>query len=150
MPSPQEILAQGAETYEKKNKSYGDSWRMVGRFLHMLAGPDGITLETEEDFISFGLFTRRLDKLARAYNGEFNDDDLNFESVMDSHEDECVYSAMAAANQADRTESGTAEEELISTLSNISNDEPDNERSEAEGEECGINHTTVTPENTGQ
>lgn len=150
MTNVTKFLNNGADTYEKKNKSYGDSWRNVGKFLYMLAGPDGITLETEEDFISFGLFTRRLDKLARAYNGEFNVDELNFESVMDSHSDEMVYAAMHASNQDDRTESGTAEEELISTLSTLSNDEPESERSEAEGEECSIDHTTVTPENAGQ
>jgi len=102
MTDPEEILTDAAETYKLKNESYGDSWRQVGEFLYMLSGPDGITLKTKEDFISFGLFTRRLDKFARAFNGEFLQDDLNFEGVMDSHEDEAVYAAMAASNQYDR------------------------------------------------
>lgn len=107
--NPAEILNDGGHTYNEKNDDYGDSWRMVGQFLWMLSN-DGITLETEEDFISFGLYTRRLDKLARAFNGEFNDDDLNFEDVVDSHEDEMVYASMHAANQRDRAEAGGSAE----------------------------------------
>lgn len=101
MTDPTSILESCASTYEDKNDDYGDSWRLVGEFLWLLAN-NGITLETKEDFISFGLYTRRLDKIARAFNGEFNDDDLNFESVMDSHEDEATYAAMHATNQSDR------------------------------------------------
>jgi hypothetical protein len=101
MTDPTEILRDGAETYEEKNDDYGDSWRLVGEFLWLLSN-DGIELKTKEDFISFGLYTRRLDKIARSFNGEFNDDELNFESVIDSHTDESVYAAMHAANQNDR------------------------------------------------
>jgi hypothetical protein len=101
---PQDILADGAETYEEKNDDYGDSWRLVGQFLYNLTDGEGITLETPEDFISFGLYTRRLDKVARGFNGEFLSEDLNFEPVTDSHEDESVYGAMHASNQYDRKE----------------------------------------------
>lgn len=100
--TPEDVLFEGAETYEKKNEDYGDSWRQVGEFLHEIAGDDGVVLETPEDFISFGLFTRRLDKLARAFNGEFNTDSLNFEDVVDAHEDESVYAAMHASNEHDK------------------------------------------------
>jgi hypothetical protein len=101
--SPEDNLFEGAETYKDKNDDYGDSWRQVGEFMKELAGPDGVHLETKEDFISFGLFTRRLDKLARSFNGEFNADGLNYESVTDAHQDEMVYAAMHATNQSDRT-----------------------------------------------
>jgi len=100
---PEQILHDGASTYKEKQEDYGDSWRMVGEFLWRLAPSDGITLETPEDFISFGLYTRRLDKLARSFNGEFVKEDMNFEDVLDSHKDESVYAAMAASNQHDRT-----------------------------------------------
>lgn len=102
MTSVTDILNDGAETYESKNDDYGDSWRMVGQFLWMLAPSEGVTLESPEDFIAFGLYTRRLDKIARAYNGEFIADELNYEDVLDSHEDESIYAAMSAANQEDR------------------------------------------------
>jgi hypothetical protein len=102
--TPEDILFDGAETYRDKNDDYGDSWRQVGEFLYELSGGE-ITLDSKQDFISFGLFTRRLDKMARAFNGEFNDDSLNFESVVDSHEDESIYAAMHASNQHDRTQS---------------------------------------------
>ena len=96
---PVGVLHEGAAVYEEKQEDYGSSWRLVGQFLKNLAGDDGVTLTTAEDFISFGLYTRRLDKLARAFNGEFNADELNFESVNDSHQDESVYAAMHAATR---------------------------------------------------
>lgn len=98
---PRTILNDCGETYDEKNDDYGDSWRLVGEFMWLLAN-DGVELRTKEDFISFGLYTRRLDKLARAFNGEFNDDSMNFESVVDSHEDEATYAAMHASNEYDR------------------------------------------------
>lgn len=102
MTTPIDVLVDGADTYERKNDDYGDSWRQVGEFLYKLSGGEGITLETKEDFVSFGLFTRRLDKLARSFNGEFVADDMNFESIEDAHADESVYAAMHTVNQMDR------------------------------------------------
>lgn len=133
---PEDFLFEGAQVYEDKNDDYGDSWRQVGRFMKQLAGPDGITLETEEDFISFGLFTRRLDKLARAFNGEFLSDEMNFESIIDAHQDESVYAAMAASNQSERDDE--------STLSNVSKDEDTCEgRTVSEEPAVGIDHPTT-------
>ena len=105
---PDDILFGGAETYEEKNDDYGDSWRKIGKIMHMLANGQPITLETPEDHISYGLFTRRMDKIARAFNGEFCADEMNFESVQDAHEDEMVYAAMHASNQEDRKDSPEA------------------------------------------
>jgi hypothetical protein len=92
-----DILQDGAELYEKKQSDYGDSWRLVGEFLWLLTDEEGVELTSKDDFISFGLYTRRLDKLARGFNGDLLADDLNFEAVQDSHEDESVYAAMHAA-----------------------------------------------------
>lgn len=95
MVSPEEVLIQGGETYQSKNDDYGDSWRKVGEILYLLVGEEPITLETPQDHISYGLFTRRLDKFARAFHGEFvSDAEANHEPVIDAHKDDMVYSAM--------------------------------------------------------
>lgn len=96
MSEPQDILQRGSETYATKNDDYGDSWRQVGEVLRMFGG-DTIELETTEDHISYGLYTRRLDKFARAFHGEFVADEMNHEPVVDAHEDEMVYAAMHAS-----------------------------------------------------
>jgi hypothetical protein len=95
--SPGEILHNGADTYEEKNEDYGNSWYIVGEIMYLMAGEEPITLETPEDFVRIGLFTRRLDKLVRAFNGEFCTDEMTYESIFDSHTDEAVYAAMAAS-----------------------------------------------------
>lgn len=97
MTNPSDILRQSAETYQKKNEDYGSSWYAIGEILCGLTHGESITLETPEDFVSFGLFTRRLDKLARAFSAEFLSDDVNFEAVEDSHMDASVYASMHAS-----------------------------------------------------
>lgn len=97
MTDPSDILRQSAETYQKKNEDYGSSWYAIGEILCGLTHGESITLETPEDFVSFGLFTRRLDKLARAFSAEFLSDDVNFEAVEDSHMDASVYASMHAS-----------------------------------------------------
>lgn len=107
------ILEDGGATFEKKTEDYGDSWRLIGEILLSMSHGEPVTLETPQDFVSFGLFTRRLDKFARAFHGEFAADDMNFESVRDAHEDEMVYAAMHAVNQSERKEEDSAEEEAV-------------------------------------
>jgi hypothetical protein len=97
MKDPSQILRESAETYQKKNADYGESWRAIGEILHGLTKGKPVVLETPDDFVSFGLFTRRMDKLARCFNGEFLSDNLNFESIADSHSDEAAYAAIHAA-----------------------------------------------------
>lgn len=105
MTQPQEFLRGGADTYEEKNEDYGDSWRKVGYVMWMMAGKEPITLESPEDFIRIGLYTRRLDKLFRTFNGDFvADGDLNFEAVQDNHLDDMVYAAMQASTYTDDKE----------------------------------------------
>ena len=98
---PDEILTQNAETYRDKNADYGDSWKLAGKTLALWlqhAGVDELRLPADEDTMnSIGLFTRRLDKIIRAFNAEFVVDELNFESTADAHEDESTYSAMHAS-----------------------------------------------------
>lgn len=97
MTDPETLLQSSAEEYRQKNEDYGESWRAIGDVLWQMAGEEPVTLESPEDMVRFGLYTRRLDKLFRAFNGEFRAEDLNFESVADSHSDEGVYAHMAAA-----------------------------------------------------
>lgn len=129
MIDPEDYLFDGAETYAEKNDDYGDSWRKVGEFLYQLTEGEGVTLETKEDFISFGLFTRRLDKVARAFNGEFLADEMNFESIEDAHFDEMVYAAMSATNQSDRDPLEPVDDEKV---------------------EVAIDHPTVVPDRTDE
>lgn len=100
-PTPDEILLKNAQTFEKKQHDYGDSWRLSGKTIAMWlqhAGLDEVAIPADEDtWNSIGLFTRRLDKLVRAFNAEFIVDELNFESTADAHEDESTYAAMAAS-----------------------------------------------------
>jgi hypothetical protein len=97
MKDPTQILRESADTYQEKNADYGQSWRAIGEILHGLTKGEPVVLETPEDFVSFGLFTRRMDKIARSFNGEFLSDDLNFESISDSHADETAYAAIHAS-----------------------------------------------------
>lgn len=115
MSTPEEYLSDGAEVYAEKNEDYGDSWRKIGEILHLLSHGKTVELETPEDHIAYGLYTRRLDKIARAFNGEFIAEDMNFESIEDAHQDEMVYAAMHASNQSARGEP-SAEETVGSLL----------------------------------
>ena len=122
---PNEILTSGAETYEKKTRDYGSSWRAIGDILSIMAHGEPIVLETKEEIIAFGLFTRRLDKLSREFFGTFFTDEMNFEGPIDSAEDESVYAAMSACNLRDMdpknevtaaTDGGATFEELTAIL----------------------------------
>jgi hypothetical protein len=92
----EEELFKGASSYSGKNEDYGDSWRKTGEILSQVVEDGKVELESPDDFVRMGLYTRRLDKLLRAFHGEFVNDEINNESVKDSHRDEMVYAAMAA------------------------------------------------------
>lgn len=109
MQEVSDLLHSSAETFEKKTTDYGESWRKIGDILLNLSNGEPIVLESQEDFVAFGLYTRRLDKFARAFHGEFVADDMNFEAVEDSHADESVYAAMHAVNQRKRLEADDPE-----------------------------------------
>lgn len=104
MTTPQDLLRNGADVYEEKNEDYGDSWKLAGRLLWQMADEAEITLETEEDFIRFGLWTRRMDKIIRAFNGEFVAEEMHFESIQDSHSDEMVYASMHGSLSENQTQ----------------------------------------------
>lgn len=152
MPTPTDILNESIETHEQKNDDYGAAWRRGGEMLSLLAD-EPITLETEEDYISLGLFIRRLDKIARAFNGEFLADDLNYESVTDSHSDEATYGAMHASLLAEQENpdpieflmdggESVCDTELSFTFEAQTDDEADDSR---DGQEGGEDEQPVDP-----
>lgn len=94
---PADIMNDASETYKQKNDDYGASWYEIGEVLYKMAGGESVTIDSPEDWVRVGLYTRRLDKFFRAFAGEMRGEEKNFESVMDSHEDESVYAAMSAA-----------------------------------------------------
>ena len=109
--SVDEILRSGADTYERKTADYGSSWRSIGYIIREMAHGEPIVLDSSEEIIAFGLFTRRLDKLSREFFGTFFADSLNFEGPVDSAEDESVYASMSAANLYDMAEQAAESEE---------------------------------------
>lgn len=90
------------DTHEQKNADYGGAWWLASATLSMWCdhlGIDDLDVGPDSDSItSLTLYERRLEKLIRAFNGEFEDDDLQVsdESIIDSHADAVPYAAMHA------------------------------------------------------
>lgn len=87
------ILRQCAATFEERAKTYGPSYLQFGPLCSALF-PNGIQLETEEDFIKFGIFTQCASKLLRYAGSEM--------THVDSAHDLSVYAAMLEAVTDDR------------------------------------------------
>lgn len=97
-----EIMGDSRDLYERKNADYGDSWRLAGKtmalwFQHQ--GLEEVRIPTNEyHMTAFQLFTRRLDKMIRTFNGWFMlDEGEEFrvnESIVETHEDQVPYAAM--------------------------------------------------------
>jgi hypothetical protein len=96
---PDELHEKAAEMYRQKNEDYGESWKLAGETLAQWCEElDVESVPTDRDsMISLGLFFQRFHKLTRAFNGEFAQDELNHESVFDSHHDEGTYAEMHAS-----------------------------------------------------
>lgn len=91
--TPADILSGLADLYRQRNAVYKDNWKHVGP---VMAGfyPDGVTLNTPEDFIRFHLFMLMIIKLTRYTN--------NWSAGhSDSLRDTAVYSAMLDAADAE-------------------------------------------------
>lgn len=114
-----DILREGGDTFEKKTVDYGQSWRSVGHIIREMAHGEPIVLDSPEEIIAFGLFTRRLDKLSREFYGTFFADGLNFEGPVDSAEDESVYAAMSASNLRDMADEAESEERMAEGYAEI-------------------------------
>lgn len=59
-----DMLRQSAETYEQRNKLYGDNYKRFGHIVALLF-PNGIHLESEDDHNRFGVFVQIISKLTR-------------------------------------------------------------------------------------
>jgi hypothetical protein len=94
-----EVMRDSIGLYEKKNDDYADSWRLVGKTIELWLehhGEEELTIPANEYALnSFGLFTRRLDKMLRAFNGWFLTDEMKVsESIVETQEDSVPYAAM--------------------------------------------------------
>jgi hypothetical protein len=97
-----EVMRDSIGLYEKKNDDYGDSWQLAGKTLAMWLqhqGHDELRIPaTEFHMNSLGLFTRRLDKMIREWNGWMClDEGESFrvdESIVETHQDDVPYAAM--------------------------------------------------------
>lgn len=91
--STADLLQQSADLFRTKNKEHGDAYYKVGQMLHVLY-PDGLTLNSLEDFTIIGTLVQILFKLARTSNTCFGDKDLVYDSRTDSPTDSSVYNMM--------------------------------------------------------
>lgn len=91
-----EILRECADTYEQRNKLYGDNYKKFGHVMLSLF-PDGLALRTADDFNRLGLFIQCLSKLTRYSEA------LNRGGHQDSAHDLAVYAAMLEELTDDRT-----------------------------------------------
>jgi hypothetical protein len=84
-----EILREGADTYEERNKLYGDNYKRHGAVMRALF-PNGVSLHSADAHNRFGLLTQIVAKLTR-YCENFNNG-----GHPDSLHDQTVYAAMLA------------------------------------------------------
>lgn len=94
-----QVLGDATDLYKRKNADYGDSWRLTGATMALWLQHQGIEELTipvnEYTMNSLGLFTRRLDKMIRAFNGWFATGEFQVaESIVETQEDQVPYAAM--------------------------------------------------------
>lgn len=86
-PTVPELLRAAADTYEQRNRLYGDNYKRFGEIMLALL-PNGIHLDTKEDWSRFGVFFHAVGKITRyAAN-------INTGGHSDSAHDLSVYAAM--------------------------------------------------------
>lgn len=89
-----DILANSTETFNTKSKEYGNTYKVAGKTLHSMF-PNGLTLETEDDFIRFSNFVMCSTKMIRYASN------LKSGGHKDSAHDLIIYSAMLEARTDD-------------------------------------------------
>jgi hypothetical protein len=92
-----EILREGADTYEERNKLYGDNYKRHGAVMRALF-PNGVNLHFADAHNRFGLLTQIVAKLTR-YCENYNNG-----GHQDSLHDLTVYAAMLAEVDAQSAE----------------------------------------------
>jgi hypothetical protein len=90
------IMMEMAATFRQRNKMYGDNWKVVGVVMKALF-PNGMKLETENDFVKLHLIDWMVGKLTRLAHSKL--------THVDSVHDLAVYAAMLEA--IIRSEDGT-------------------------------------------
>ena len=85
MKTAADILAEMADTYRERNKVYGDNYKRVGDVM-MALFPEGVTINTKEQFNVWHLFELMVVKLTRFANSGLTHED--------SIHDLAVYAAM--------------------------------------------------------
>ena len=113
--SPPQILEQAKSLYEAKENDYGEAWRLTGIILANILqqqGEDELVIPAEPAYLSaFGLYTRRLDKLVRSFNGTYINEDLDVsESVSETVNDQIPYAAMHTTLTQEMSEAETTPE----------------------------------------
>lgn len=83
------ILEDMAKTFRERGKVYGDNYIRFGNMLHALF-PNGLTINTPEDWVKFGFFFNIMQKASRFTT-------KNAMTHADSVHDMGVYSAMLEA-----------------------------------------------------
>ena len=91
-----ELLRACATTYEERNKLYGDNYKKFGRVMEAMF-PQGLTLQTIQDFNRYGIFVQCVSKLMRYA------ENLNKGGHQDSAHDLSVYAAMLEELTDDHT-----------------------------------------------
>ena len=91
-----EMLRESAQTFEERNKVYGDNYRKFGRVMAAIF-PEGIEIRTPEDHNRFGVFVQMVGKVTR-YAENFNRG-----GHADSLLDLAVYSQMLRELDEDET-----------------------------------------------
>jgi len=100
--NPAEILEESKSLYQAKENDYGESWRLTGKIMYLLLSQrdeETLKIPVEPEYLTaLGLYTRRIDKLVRSFNGTFLEDELEVdESVEETVKDQVPYAAMHAA-----------------------------------------------------
>jgi hypothetical protein len=85
MKNAADILAEMADTYRERNKVYGDNYKRVGEVM-MALFPNGVTINSKDEFNVWHLFELMIVKLTRFANSGLSHED--------SIHDLAVYAAM--------------------------------------------------------
>jgi len=89
--TPDQILAEMAETFRTRGLVYGDNWKRIGAVLHALAGGKPVTISTPEEWLRWSLHMLMVTKITRLATTDLEH--------IDSAHDLAVYSAMLEAVQ---------------------------------------------------
>lgn len=99
--TPDELLAEFAELYKKKNEDYGNSWQEAGKLFATIRSQVRKRTVSVQMQIADQLLTRMQDKICRLIHmigcSGVSICPPNFESVFDSARDLSVYAAMLAS-----------------------------------------------------